>query len=179
MSAAAVAWNELADELALAATSFGSVTAGLVGGSWQGRAAVAMAAAAAPYAGWLTEVAAQAQQTAAQALAMVAEFEAVRSAMVQPVLVAANRNQVISLVISNLFGQNAPAIAAVEAAYEEMWAVDVSAMSAYHAGASAAVSALTPSRRLSRAWRGCQLSWSQPRRPSRRPHKRPSRVSRA
>lgn len=48
MLAAASAWDGLATELASAAVSFGSVTAGLVGGSWQGRSSVAMAAAAAP-----------------------------------------------------------------------------------------------------------------------------------
>ncbi len=37
MLAAASAWDGLATELASAAVSFGSVTAGLVGGSWQGR----------------------------------------------------------------------------------------------------------------------------------------------
>ncbi|WP_152310985.1 PPE family protein, partial [Mycobacterium tuberculosis] len=137
MLAAASAWDGLATELASAAVSFGSVTAGLVGGSWQGRSSVAMAAAAAPYAGWLAAAATQAEQAATQAQVMVAEFEAVRLAMVQPALVAANRSGLISLVISNLFGQNAPAIAAAEAAYEEMWALDVSAMAAYHSGASA------------------------------------------
>lgn len=59
-------------------------------------------------------------------------------------LVAANRADLVSLVMSNLFGQNAPAIAAIEATYEQMWAADVSAMSAYHAGASAIASALSP-----------------------------------
>ncbi|MET2799770.1 PPE family protein, partial [Mycobacterium tuberculosis] len=142
MLAAASAWDGLATELASAAVSFGSVTAGLVGGSWQGRSSVAMAAAAAPYAGWLAAAATQAEQAATQAQVMVAEFEAVRLAMVQPALVAANRSGLISLVISNLFGQNAPAIAAAEAAYEEMWALDVSAMAAYHSGASAVAVAL-------------------------------------
>lgn len=49
MLAASVAWDRLAAELAVAASSFGSVTSGLAGQSWQGAAAAAMAAAAAPY----------------------------------------------------------------------------------------------------------------------------------
>ncbi len=53
-------------------------------------------------------------------------------------LVAANRNAFVQLVLSNLFGQNAPAIAAAEAMYEQMWAADVAAMVGYHGGASAA-----------------------------------------
>ncbi|OOK77789.1 PPE family protein [Mycobacterium kansasii] len=142
--AAATTWGGLAEELESAATSFGSVTAGLVGGSWVGPASEAMLAAAAPYAGWLSASATQARQAATQAGALLAEFEAVQAAMVQPIMVAANRGDLVSLVLSNLFGQNAPAIASVEAAYEAMWAQDVAAMSAYHAGASAVISALTP-----------------------------------
>jgi PPE-repeat protein len=46
--------------------------------------------------------------------------------------------------MSNLFGQNAPAIAAAEAEYEQMWAQDVAAMAGYHAGASAAAAQLAP-----------------------------------
>ena len=41
-------------------------------------------------------------------------------------------------------GQNAPAIAATEADYEEMWAQDVVAMADYHGGASAAAAQLAP-----------------------------------
>lgn len=115
MAAAATAWDGLAMELASAAASFGSVTSGLVGGAWQGASSSAMAAAAAPYAAWLAAAAVQAEQTAAQAAAMIAEFEAVKTAVVQPMLVAANRADLVSLVMSNLFGQNAPAIAAIEA----------------------------------------------------------------
>ena len=144
MLAAAAAWEGLADELSSAAAAFESVTAGLVGGAWQGPAAAAMTATAVPYAGWLSATASHAGQAAAQAGAMAAEFEAVASAIVHPELIAANRNAFVSLVLSNIFGQNAPAIATAEALYEEMWALDVSVMSAYHAGASAAVSALTP-----------------------------------
>jgi len=45
--------------------------------------------------------------------------------------------QLASLVATNFFGQNAPAIAAAEAQYAEMWAQDVSAMGGYHSGAAA------------------------------------------
>lgn len=58
MLAAAAAWDGLAEELGSAAVSFGQVTSGLTAGVWQGAAAAAMAAAAAPYAGWLGSVAA-------------------------------------------------------------------------------------------------------------------------
>ncbi|OOK73672.1 PPE family protein [Mycobacterium kansasii] len=48
MLAAATAWGSLADELQAAASSFTTVTSGLANGAWQGPAAAAMAAAAAP-----------------------------------------------------------------------------------------------------------------------------------
>lgn len=144
MLAAASAWDGLATELASAAVSFGSVTAGLVGGSWQGRSSVAMAAAAAPYAGWLAAAATQAEQAATQAQVMVAEFEAAQAATVLPAAVAANRDAFVQLVMTNLFGQNAPLIAAAEGVYEEMWAADVAAMSGYYSGASAIAAQVVP-----------------------------------
>lgn len=117
MLAAAAAWDGLAEELGTAAQSFASVTAGLAGQAWQGPAALAMAAAAAPYAGWLTAAAAQSAGAAGQARAVV---------------------------MTNLFGQNAPLIAAAEGVYEEMWAADVAAMSGYYSGASAIAAQVVP-----------------------------------
>ena len=43
---------------------------------------------------------------------------------VPPAVVAANRAQLATLVATNVFGQNTPAIAATEAQYAEMWAQD-------------------------------------------------------
>ena len=97
---------------------------------------------AARYAGFLTEAATQAQAAAAQAQAVASAFESTVAATVHPALVAANRNQFVQLVVSNLFGQNAPAIAAAESNYEQMWAQDVAAMIGYHGGASAAAAQL-------------------------------------
>ncbi|MBW0011892.1 PPE family protein [Mycobacterium sp.] len=144
MLTAATAWDEVAAELDSAAASFGSVISGLAGSSWQGAASVAMAGAAAPYAQWLSATAAQAAQAAVQARLVAAGFAAALAATVHPATVAGNRARLGSLVASNLLGQNAPAIAAAEAEYEQFWAQDVAAMLGYHAAASEAVSALTP-----------------------------------
>lgn len=57
--------------------------------------------------------------------------------------IAANRNMVMSLARTNIFGQNTPAIATGEAEYGEMWGQDIVAMESY-AGTSAAASKLTP-----------------------------------
>jgi hypothetical protein len=138
------AWDGLAAELASTASSFNSVTSGLAGASWQGAASQAMTAAAAPYVEWLSATTDQAEQAATQARTMASAFEAVRTTMVEPAIVAANRAGLLSLVQTNLFGFNGPAIAAAEAEYEEMWAADVAGMFGYYAEAAAAVSALTP-----------------------------------
>src|SRR6202453_5356368 len=144
MLEAAAAWGGLADELGSAASSFSSVTSGLAGQAWQGPASAAMAAAGAPYAGWLSTASAQAAGAAGQAQAVPSAYEAPQAATIHPLAVAANRNTIVQLVMSNVFGQNAPAIAAAEGTYEEMWAADVSAMSSYYSGASAAAAQLTP-----------------------------------
>ena len=144
MLAAAAAWNGLADELASASSSFSSVTSGLASQAWQGPASAAMMAAAAPYTGWLSAAAARATSAAGRAQEVASSFEAAQAATIHPLVVAANRNGLVQLVMSNLFGQNAPAIAAAEAEYEQMWAQDVAAMAGYHAGASAAAAQLAP-----------------------------------
>jgi PPE-repeat protein len=143
MLAAAAAWNQLGAEMSSAAASYGSVISGLTSGSWLGPASTSMAAAAAPYVGWLNTTAAQAEQAGAQALAAAGAYEAAFAATVPPAMVAANRAQLAALVATNILGQNTPAIAATEAQYGEMWAQDAAAMYGY-AGASAAASQLTP-----------------------------------
>jgi PPE-repeat protein len=101
-----------------------------------------MAAAAAPFAAWMS-AAAQAEQTAAQAEAAAAAYAAAFVATVPPPLIAANRAQLMALIATNFLGQNTPAIAATEAHYVEMWAQDAAAMYAY-AGSSAMATQLTP-----------------------------------
>ena len=144
MLEAAAAWDGLASELSTAASSFSSVTSGLTGQAWQGAASAAMAAAANPYASFLSTASAQAQGAATHAQAVASAFEAARAATVHPLAVAANRNAFVQLVQSNIFGFNAPAIMAAEAHYEEMWAQDVTAMTGYHTGASAVAAQLAP-----------------------------------
>ena len=144
MLAAAAGWESISEELRAAAGSFASVTSGLAAEFWRGPAALAMTRAAAPYLSWLSTTAAQAEQAGAQARLAAGAFEEAQAAVVHPAMVAANRARLMSLVVSNLLGQNAPAIAAAEADYELMWAQDVAAMAGYHAGASAAVTQLAP-----------------------------------
>ncbi|HET7072903.1 MAG TPA: PPE family protein, partial [Mycobacterium sp.] len=138
MLAAAAAWDGVAEELHAAAGSVAAVVSELAGESWQGQAALAMTQATGPYVAWLSTAAGQAEQAAAQARLATRAFDMALAATVHPTVVAANRSELASLVASNLLGLNAPAIAAAEAEYEQMWAQDVAAMSGYHLGASAA-----------------------------------------
>ena len=135
MLAAAAAWDALAAELETAAVGYSGAIASLIGHAWSGPTSVAMATAAAPYVAWLQAGAANAEQTAIQAKAVAAAYEAAFAATVPPTVVAANRTLLATLVATNFFGQNTPAIAAAEAAYAEMWAQDAVAMYGYAAAA--------------------------------------------
>lgn len=144
MLAAAEGWQGLAAELNAAVTSFESLTTELASGAWQGAASAAMTAAATPYLGWLSAASVHAETAAGLAQAAAAAFEAARAATVYPAAIAANRNQFVALVNSNLLGLNTPAIFAAEAEYEMMWAQDIAAMVGYHGETSAIAAALTP-----------------------------------
>lgn len=143
MMAAAQAWGSLADELYTAASAYQSVVSELTSGSWSGPSSTSMTTAAGTYVEWLSATAAQAEETAAQARAAVAGYEAAFAMTVPPPEIAANRSLLAVLVATNFLGQNTPAIAATEALYAEMWAQDALAMYGY-AGSSAAATVLTP-----------------------------------
>jgi PPE-repeat protein len=140
--AAATAWDALASELQTTAASYGS-TIGELTTSWQGPSSTAAAGAAAPYTAWLSNTAAQAEQTASQAQVAAAAYEAAFAASIPPPVIAANRALLAALVATNFLGQNTPAIAANEATYAEFWAQDAGAMYGY-AGAATTASQLTP-----------------------------------
>jgi PPE-repeat protein len=140
---AATAWEGLAQDLAASAASFDSVIVGLTSGPWAGPASASMAAAATPYVGWLTAAAGQAAAAAAQARAAAAAFETALTATVHPVAVTGNRTTLSTLVATNFFGINAPAIATTEFQYVEMWAADVAAMMGYHTTSTSVAATLT------------------------------------
>jgi PPE-repeat protein len=142
MMAAAEAWDGLAAELHSAAAGYSAAISGLTA-KWQGASALTMAAAAAPYVAWLTGTAVQAEQAAGRARAAAAAYETVFAATVPPAAITANRAQLLTLVATNFFGQNTPAIMATQAQYMEMWAQDAAAMYGY-AGSSASAATLTP-----------------------------------
>ena len=141
--AAAEAWDSLAAELGIASAGYGSTLSELTSGSWTGPTSSAMMAAVTPYVDWLSTTAAQAEQTADQARAAVAAYEAAFAMTVPPPAIAANRALLAALVATNFFGQNTAAIFATEALYAAMWAQDAAAMYGY-AAAAAAAAVVTP-----------------------------------
>ncbi|CDO88743.1 PPE family protein [Mycobacterium triplex] len=143
LMAAAAGWDGLAAELSTAASGYSSVVSELSGAPWIGPASASMVSAVSPYVAWLSAVGAQAEETAAQARAAAGAFEAAFMATVPPPVVAANRVLLATLIATNFFGQNTPAIAATEAEYAQMWAQDAAAMFGY-AAASALATELTP-----------------------------------
>jgi PPE-repeat protein len=142
LTAAAAAWDALAGELQSTATQFESTIAGLVGGDWTGPSAEAAAAAAAPYVSWLGTTAGQAEQTAGQAKAAASAYETALAATVPPAEIITNRTSLLSLLQSNIFGQNNASIAALEAEYAQFWAQDVAAITGYSASSQSATSGL-------------------------------------
>jgi PPE-repeat protein len=133
MMGAATGWGGLAADLYSTAASCQSVISGLTDGPWQGPSAAQMAAAAAPYVTWMNTTAAQAEWAASQAKLAAGAFETAHAMTVPPAAVAANRTLLMSLIATNFFGQNTPAIAATEAHYAQMWAQDAQAMYGYAA----------------------------------------------
>jgi PPE-repeat protein len=143
MLAAASAWDGLAAELQSTAASYRAAISELTGGPWLGSSSASMAAAAAPYLDWMTTTAGQAEQTATQARAAAAAYEAAFAMTVPPPVITANRSLLMTLIATNVLGQNTAAIAATEVHYAEMWAQDATAMYGY-AGSAATASTLTP-----------------------------------
>ena len=136
--AASASWDSLAAELLTTAAGYQSVITGLTEKSWIGPSSMSMEAAVAPYLAWMTVTAAQCDHAATQATAAASAYEAAYAMTVPPPLVLTNRVQLATLVATNVFGQNTPAIMATEAEYSEMWAQDATAMYTYAANSAVA-----------------------------------------
>ena len=145
MMAAATAWDGLASELGTAASGYSAVIDELTSGPWVGPTSAAMVSAVAPFVGWLGTAAAQAEESASMARAAAAAYETAFMLTVPPPVIVSNRVLLATLVATNFFGQNTPAIMATEAQYVEMWAQDASAMYGY-AAASAVATQFAPYR---------------------------------
>lgn len=136
LQASAAAWQALAAQLGSAGAAFHAVIEALVAGPWLGPSSMSMAMAAAPYVVWMLATAAQCEQAAAAATEAAGAFEAARAGVVPPPVIEANRNMLMTLIATNFMGFNTPAIAATEAAYDEMWSQDTAVMYGWAADGS-------------------------------------------
>lgn len=136
--AAAAAWNGIAVELSDAAVAFEAVITRLSSEYWISAASLSMAASAQPILGWLNSTAEASTLAAGQAMASAAAYQRAFALTVPPAEVAANRTQLEALLAGNIFGQNGPLIATVEARYGEMWVQDAAAMYQYAADSAVA-----------------------------------------
>jgi PPE-repeat protein len=143
LMAAATAYANLAAEVSSTATQWESIISLLTTEQWTGTGSQAAAAAALPIVNYLTTTAAALEQASTQATGSAAAFEAARAAVVPPWVVLQNRAQYYALLPFAIIPTVAAELAALEALYEEYWAQDIAAMTAYQA-ASATNGVLTP-----------------------------------
>ncbi|MEQ0575155.1 PPE family protein [Mycobacterium tuberculosis] len=131
---AAAAWEGLAADLRASASSFDAVIAGLAAGPWSGPASVAMAGAAAPYVGWLSAAAGQAELSAGQATAAATAVEAALALIGSSPGTAMRPELLGALVATVRPGSEHAGDCGHWVVHVEMWAQDVGAMVGYHAG---------------------------------------------
>jgi hypothetical protein len=134
--AASAGWEGLAAELHTAAGGYQAMIVGLIDESWIGSSSMSMAAAVAPYLLWMRLSATRCEEAARRATAAASAFDTAYALTVPPPVVAANRCRLLTLVATNILGQNTPAIMATEAEYGEMWAQDATAMYGYAANSA-------------------------------------------
>ncbi len=139
---AAGAWQRLAVELENSLSTYASTLSSLIE-SWDGPSSMAMLQSVQPYLLWLRETAQQASQMATSADAAASAFTQVRSTVVHPSVVTANRTRLRQLLATNRFGQNTAAIAQAEDEYGTMWANNSAAMTRYQASSSQATGQLS------------------------------------
>src|ERR1700739_1944561 len=109
MMVAATSWDGLAAELGTAASGYNSVVTELTSSPWVGPSSTAMVSAVVPYVSWLSTAAGLAEDSASQARAAAAAFEAAFAMTVPPYVIAANRALLMALIATNFFWQKNPA----------------------------------------------------------------------
>lgn len=99
--------------------------------NWKGSSSDLMADAAGRYLDWLTKHSRQILETAYVIDFLAYVYEETRHKVVPPATIANNREEVHRLIASNVAGVNTPAIADLEAQYEQYRAENIQAMDRY------------------------------------------------
>ncbi|CKV34912.1 PPE family protein [Mycobacterium tuberculosis] len=99
--------------------------------NWKGSSSDLLADAAGRYLDWLTKHSRQILETAYVIDFLAYVYEETRHKVVPPATIANNREEVRRLIASNVAGVNTPAIADLEAQYEQYRAENIQAMDRY------------------------------------------------
>ncbi|QOM77816.1 PPE family protein [Mycobacterium tuberculosis] len=122
--------------------------------NWKGSSSDLMADAAGRYLDWLTKHSRQILETAYVIDFLAYVYEETRHKVVPPATIANNREEVHRLIASNVAGVNTPAIAGLDAQYQQYRARNVAVMNAYVSWTRSALSDLPRWREPPQIYRG-------------------------
>ncbi|KCM71891.1 PPE family protein [Mycobacterium tuberculosis] len=122
--------------------------------NWKGSSSDLLADAAGRYLDWLTKHSRQILETAYVIDFLAYVYEETRHKMVPPATIANNREERRRLIASNVAGVNAPAIADLDAQYDQYRARNVAVMNAYVSWTRSALSDLPRWREPPQIYRG-------------------------
>ncbi|MCV7341479.1 PPE family protein [Mycobacterium haemophilum] len=136
------AWREVYFELVEARRTFKDALRLLL--QWTGPAAIEMTRAANGYLIWMHDTINSVGVIANQMLCIAEAYAAAQLKIVAPGRIAKNRAQLQELIASDRFGENAEAITAMEAEYEQYRVQNAEVMFRYANEATAAMSQVLP-----------------------------------
>ncbi|CLP28034.1 PPE family protein [Mycobacterium tuberculosis] len=122
--------------------------------NWKGSSSDLLADAVERYLDWLTKHSRQILETAYVIDFLAYVYEETRHKVVPPATIANNREEVHRLIASNVAGVNAPAIADLDAQYDQYRARNVAVMNAYVSWTRSALSDLPRWREPPQIYRG-------------------------
>ncbi|WP_193321262.1 PPE family protein, partial [Mycobacterium tuberculosis] len=122
--------------------------------NWKGSSSDLLADAVERYLQWLTKHSRQILETAYVIDFLAYVYEETRHKVVPPATIANNREEVHRLIASNVAGVNAPAIADLDAQYDQYRARNVAVMNAYVSWTRSALSDLPRWREPPQIYRG-------------------------
>ncbi|KCO20886.1 PPE family protein [Mycobacterium tuberculosis] len=122
--------------------------------NWKGSSSDLLADAVERYLQWLTKHSRQILRTARVIESLVMAYEETLLRVVPPATIANNREEVHRLIASNVAGVNAPAIADLDAQYDQYRARNVAVMNAYVSWTRSALSDLPRWREPPQIYRG-------------------------